>query len=630
MLRGKAKTILKKLGINPNEINFKILAGCVQAGVDLELPVERIPILSSLHDELTEVQVQYLLDAKDVGKIEDYPFDVQKGLTSEDRKANAAFYTGRRAARAMIKSMEEFVEGEIILCDPFCGGGTLLSVIARELDHRIRYVYGMEKMRFPAMVAMVSVLNELDYMDYYKVIVKVGDSFATTRNMFFGSSVFRNSMLPKPNVIVTNPPYLNWNRVGERGRITSEWLIGDHGYDITGNYTAQGTFLGDLLLEEGGLYCTILPISTFYNSSTRKIMDMFRDRYNLKAIVARKGSKPYSLLCDLIDLLFIAVKEKGDGRYHVGIIDDENLDSIITGKGMHPIGIETSEFGQINPGAYILNPGIAGVMDEIINRLDRVPCTRYGRLHHNPSLPSPLDFFFVPNEKWDVVQEEEEKIVISNGSDKLEIDEFEKVLLRPVFGRNQLVAKPSHYGLVFHDMLDENERKYVESWNITGSNNWWTSYRDVVFQRPRGHVFLARVLNLVLNYYAGPAFYMEKPMSQVSSFFMFESGDEEINRIATSWWNSLPFISCLRAFGRKLVKNTVYTTMMTFENMPFPNIDTMSKNEKKYFSRIEDIEIKPFKEIIPRPHDIKWMEFVGAEDLTEGLVDAFKSATGSE
>jgi hypothetical protein len=193
------------------------------------------------------------------------------------------------------------------------------------------------------------------------------------------------------------------------------------------------------------------------------------------------------------------------------------------------------------------------------------------------------------------------------------------------------MAKPSHVALKLDERLTEDEQLYVESWGIERSGHWWTGYRDMMYREPLVNVHLARVMNLGIKYYAGVAYYTEQALAPVSALIRFSSGDPVKDKVAVSWFNSMPFVAMLMTFGRRLNQDSLYMTTSDYASFPFPRIDKMTESElEKFAKHLEGLtDVKCFWESIPRPHDADWFEWLGSpgEDVNR-LVVALKASRG--
>jgi len=648
MVSDQEKKMLQKLRVLPNELNWNILTSCFNyhQSHDLqETPIFKSPRL--LNDSDLRYVENYSKEAK--FSPEELPFKIEEGLGEPTRKKYAAYYTAPPAANAFGIAIDKAFEGDIVLADPFCGGGALLSPIVKKLGDKIRYAYGFEIFPFAAMGAYISMVGALAG-DAHRVKMVVGDSFATIHHHFFGGGLF-GDVWPRPNAVVSNPPFLPWSKVPENAKRVAMGTLRSGGYDEEeGNFTSFGAALGDIMLEKGGFYGIVLPQSIFYNDKTRAALNMFYDRYDLRAMLTRDVfCKPYSLYSSAMDVLMMGFKGGKPSKYYAAMVPDATLEKIVsqfdtmgTIDGFAPRTLATtSPMGMKNPGSYIMEPELSAVLEGLYKKwgpkmgsLEEV----FGKnplLHQASFNITPLEFFFVPNSKWSMAREKPGLVTLRDVETglKIEIEEqkTEPVFLKPIFSKGSSVAAPTHLALKFNERLTDAEEVYVESWGIKKSGYWWTHYRDMMLKEPLVNVHLARVLNLAIKYYAGIAYYTEEPLAPVSAFIRFASWDRQKDRVAVSWFNSMPFVATLMTFGRRLNQDSLYMTSGDYASFPFPRIDTMTGDELEKFSRHLDglTDVKSFWESIPRPHDADWMEWLGSkgEDM-ERLVKALKASRG--
>jgi len=646
MVTVAAKWILQKLHVPIAQINWDIITSCFF--YKTEWGLAEVPVFDKLLSA-TEIAVIENDSKVPVFKPEELPHKVQEGIGDDNIKDFAAFYTGAQATSALAIAIDKAFEDDVILCDPFCGGGCLIAGIAKEIKDKIRYVYGFEIFPFSAMAAYIATVGALDG-DHNRVRMFVGNSFATVYGHFFGGGLF-GDVLPKPNAVVSNPPYLPWTKVPERDRKTAERTLRSGGHDETeGNFTTYGTALGDIILEKGGFYGAVLPQSIFYNEKTKWALKMFQEGYDTRAILTRDVfCKPYSLKARATDVLIMAFKGGPSKQYYVGMVSDDTLKKIVSqfdkmgvvdGFAPRKLG-DGSPMGLKNPGAYLMEPEACVMFESLYNkfytRLDSVSQVfdKNPLIHQASFNVSPIDFYFVPNKKWVIFDSDGAEVILEDTEThlhlRIEKRKTEPVFLRAIFSKGNSNAVPSHLALKFDERLTEHEKAYVESWGIEKRGKWWTRYRDISLKEFGANVHLARVLNLAIKYYAGVAYYTKDKVSPVSSFVRFDSGSGVDDKIAVSWFNSIFFVAMLMIFGRRLNQDSLYMTMGDYQGFPFPKIQGMDAATKEVFAKHVDgmVDLKSFWESIPRPHDKDWAKWLGVSDEElDRLVIALKASRG--
>jgi hypothetical protein len=636
-LTQKQTKILDKLGLPKNRRAYDILLSCFTHSLTRGLDISKIPVLDTLKELNKEFTDIVLNDTKDLDAIspEQLPYDVQKCLGDKRMKDRAAFFTGPEAAAGMSEAIKHLTYGKQIICDPFCGGGALIGTIGRILGtDKVSKLYGFDIEPISAMSAYITSADAMGW-DQTRVLIELGDAFSVTSKLFTGGGLFGNRMIEKPDIIVTNPPYLPWTKVDDRTRAGAKRFLANNGYDLQdGNFTTYGVFLGDLLLKQGGVYCIVLSLSIFYNDKSRLILDMFYNQYNLKTMLARSALRtPYSLSCQASDVLVIGKKEESEDKYYAGMVTDDVMMAMMKGikkmktvKGWKPKGIQSASWlGKYNPSAYIVEPEVSEIMEGVYDNAGKKlthPKEYFTEspFLHQGSIGAPVKMWFLPNTDWEVKEVDDDFVHIKSTkyTSMLSIPRSSTVpvFLRPNTSKGTVIAKPSHYGLVFPRFLTEDEESYLKHWELKKNGTWWTSYRKETEKSIWTHAHLARILNLAVAYYAGVSFYTEEKAPPVSALIRFTTGNDLDDRVLVSWYNSLPFMASLISFGRRLREETIYITLSDYEHFPIPNISMMSDEDKKKFAQhVEDLkEVTPFWESIPRPHDMEWAKWLGIED----------------
>jgi methylase of polypeptide subunit release factors len=638
---------LERLHLPKNEKTFDVLVSCLFYADAHSIPREKIPVLSALVDFPQSLLDVLENNAKPVYTAEELPYRVQECLGWDRQKSKAAFFTGPEAAGAMAEAIKHLTHGDIILCDPFCGSGALLGPITRKLGgKKVSKIYGFEIEPISIVAAYITCAEAVEW-DYHKLVFELNDSFATVSKRFSGGGLFGNKIMEKADVIVTNPPYLPWAKVSDATRSTSARLLQNSGYILgDSNFTTYGVFLGDLLLKRGGVYCAVLPLSMFFNEKSALTVDLFYKQYDLKCMLARSALRtPYSLSCQASDVLVIARKDHGNGRYYAGMVPDDVLTQMIEHikepidiPGWKAKGIDVkSVLGEYNPSAYIAEPEVAELVESFIEKVgDKLKQPGHMFLHQG-TVPAPVKFWFLPNNVYRDVKDEGEFLAVSEEGHptqhKLMIPKKNtvRVFLRPSESKGTVIAELEHYGLLFDKVLSEGEEEYIASFGMSGEGNWWLKYREEVERIMWAKCHLSRILNLAVAYYAGVGFYTEQDSPPVSALIRFKTGSDLDDRVLISWYNSLPFMAILIAFGRRLREETMYITLSDYEAFPIPDLSKMSNEDKERFgAHVYQLrQVPDFWDNIPRPHDLEWGAWLGIpEDDLESLSQALRRSRG--
>lgn len=638
--------MMRQLGLPVNRRSHEILFSCFHHALDHCLDISQIPVLSKTAALRTAFNDWLIERPENMIPVEELPYEVQKALPASTMKDRAAFFTGPEAAAGMTSAISRLTYGPIILCDPFCGGGALIGTIARNLGpKKVSKIYGFDVEPLSAMAAYITSVAAVEW-DQRRVLIRLGDSFSTVSSLFTGGGLFGNKMIQKPDVVVTNPPYLPWTKVDDQTRDGARIFLQNSGYDVEdSNFTTYGMFLCDAILKKKGILCAVLPMSIFYNDKSRLILDLLYKRYDLRAILGRSALRtPYSLSCQASDVLVVGMKDESRDKFYAGMVTDDimmkmmdNVKKMGVVDGWSPKGIGTASWlGEYNPSCYVVEPEVTEIMERIFKDVgDKITHPKKFFVEspflHQGTIDVPVKMWFVPNTDWDLIGHDESFVYIQCKKYKCDLQirrtSTVDVFLRPMESKGTVIAERSHHGLVFPRELTDDEHQYLMHWGIKRNGDWWTSYASEVAKSVWTHVHVARMLNLAVAYYAGICFYTRERSPPVSAMIRFSTGDDLDDKVMVSWYNSLPFMASLIGFGRRLREETIYITLSDYEQFPIPDLNKMDDETKlKFAAHVEELkEVTPFWDSIPRPHDIEWARWLGISDETlKELSDALR------
>jgi hypothetical protein len=281
------------------------------------------------------------------------------------RKPVAAYYTNKQAADLLAALAVRDAKDRIL--DPACGSGTLLVASYQqkrqflesagrsfsEEDHE-RFlgeeVTGIDIMPFAAHLAVVHLSLQAPRFTTQRVRVAVWDSTdldpgdaipSITRELARAFrrptlDMFEDGKHPKEkaeyvmkgtftaagfggdaihlepvDVVIMNPPFTSSDRLGAEYKKTLKQRFGEqHELYLRGKMGFQGHFLvlADKFLKPGGRVAAVLPQTTLTGEAFGPIVDMFRERYTIHAVVVGLGRSAFSENTALSEILLVAEK----------------------------------------------------------------------------------------------------------------------------------------------------------------------------------------------------------------------------------------------------------------------------------------------------------------------------------
>jgi tRNA1(Val) A37 N6-methylase TrmN6 len=296
------------------------------------------------------------------------------------RKPVAAYYTSQEAADLLAALAVKNHSDHIL--DPACGSGTLLVscyqqkrrlleeekhpfVHSFNLKNHTAYVSeditGIDIMPFAAHLAVVHLSIQTPRFATQKVRVAVWDSTELKPHDLIPSltrelarafkqptlDMFKNGKHPKDvakfikkgsltaegiggqgiklspvDVVIMNPPFTSSDRLGaDYKKILKKRFAQDESL-IKGKINFQGHFLilGDKFLKKGGRLAAVLPQTTFTGESFKPIVNMFVDKYRIKAIIVGLGRSAFSENTALSEVLFVAEKGKPSAKHSFALV----------------------------------------------------------------------------------------------------------------------------------------------------------------------------------------------------------------------------------------------------------------------------------------------------------------------
>jgi len=586
------------------------------------------------------------------------------------RKKLAAYYTkpvGLKLMTYMVSRYAETHGHSLVLCDPFLGSGLTLSEAAKEIPKsKISKIWGIEPHALSALVAYAAIVHSLKG-DYEKVEVTVGDAFKIVYGKL--SSLVRfaeplQEIIPKADVILTNPPFTRWELLDEDYRIFLTKLIDRIGYSKyvkrrQQNLQLISLFLMDYFLKNDGLLISVLPASTFYTLYGEAAKAMLKDKYWVQAVVDFSSEPSFSIDSGFKELILIASKTKPDFETAFLTIEADNvgqleeLSNIL--KGVKPTNrrinwVNISKipypwdlnwlalFGQ-NPLRELISKVFAqatekGMLTAWADAFTEKQIVR-GIEMYGP------DFFLIPNKYWRTVDEDAEGVIIENYTGmKLRIGrEFIIPALRkPEFYVDSIIPRVEHYFLSIppknESELPSGIAEYIKWGQISSTakpalrafGRYWYSHvnKQINVKKPFGRVFLPDKIDPSFSKRGVFACYTDQPLTASKNFYIATFNDKLKDKALALWFNSSLFIAYFIVASRKISERWTRFLEEDYLRMPVINVNLLDKYALQElansFDKMAERKLEPIVfqlgEDFRLEMDKTLFEIIGIEDST--------------
>jgi len=193
------------------------------------------------------------------------------------------------------------------------------------------------------------------------------------------------------------------------------------------------------------------------------------------------------------------------------------------------------------------------------------------------------DLFLIPNRRWSIAEEGRESVVITDGSESLEIPrEFlVPALRRPALYADRFVVRADHYLLsvppVERGELPADLRRYLEWGEELGVpalkfGRLWYSHvrRQVESKRPFGRLFLPDKVDSSFGRRGVFSVVTEGPTAATKNFYLARVSLEEA-AVLSVWFNSSLFLCFFLAGGRRI--SGTWTRMLEEDYLRLPAPD---------------------------------------------------------
>ncbi len=555
---------------------------------------------------------------------------VARLIAPANRKRLAAYYTKPIGLRLMALLALEYAkryERPLILSDPFLGSGLTLSEAIKELPpSHINKIWGIEPHPLSALVAYSAVAHALKG-EYQKAKIIVGDAFKmvyqtpTSQSLLSYTESYTElskEMVPKANVILTNPPFTRWEILDKDYRVFLTKFVQKLGYDKyvkrrQQNLQLISLFLMDYLLEEDGLLVSVLPVSTFYTLYGEAAKALLKDKYWIQAMVDF-FEPSFSIDSGFKELVLIANKRKTDFETAFLTIDSYDLNLLeelsnifkgarLTNSRLNWVNISKvpypwhmnwlTLFGQ-NPLRELITKifaqaakrGVVATWSDAFNEK---------RIVRGIEMYGP-EFFLIPNKYWRIVAENAEEILIKNNDTEMELH-IDREFITPALRKPELyvdciIPLVKHY---FFSIPPKNESElppdiaeYIR-WGklhstakpaVRAFGRYWYSHvnRQINVKKPFGRIFLPDKIDPSFSKRGVFACYTQEPLTASKNFYISTFNDDLKDKALALWFNSSLFIAYFIVASRKISERWTRFLEEDYLRMPVINVNLLDKH----------------------------------------------------
>lgn len=647
--------ILKKMGISPtNNEAFSILTSSLRILTDqyknnlFSLQKESIPVLEILKN-LNSDEIDFINSklSENNLSIEECQLQVQKLIPQQERKKFAAYYTIDRGSMFMASMVEKYLENkskkdDLVIVDPFMGSGMAVTDTLKTIGPRnIKKVWGVEPLPLPALVAYTALLVALEgKKELIEVIV--GDAFNIVLDNFSGLNKVK---LPKPDVILTNPPFTRWKYLEKEYRDFLLELILDWGYEkyITRKEISLQTlcmYLCDYIIEDNGLIISVLPVSTFYTIYGKGYKWLLKSGYETLGILESSSRSSFSEDSGFKEVILAVIKGSEGSLTAFSELNDNSkeLSEFLLGNQKDLINYYSNDLFDINNLPRFLdinwlslfgNRDLRNFLVEIFTEGFENGTLEYWEdalgsksIIRGVEMYGP-EFFFIPNKYWKVIDETSNIFKISN-LDTKEVLEIEKKFFTKTFRKPSLYdrmietpLKSSMLSIPPEELseLPEDLQKYIK-WGISSETaqpsiksygKYWYSHvhKQMVTKKPFGHIIIPDKVDLGFKRRGVFANYTKKKAAASKNFYVVKDKDEKVSKVLATWFNSTLFISIFILLGRKISNSWTRLLRNDYLEIPLINVENIDQSKIldlcEIFDEISGKNLDPFWDQLEEP-----------------------------
>lgn len=645
------KELLKKLNITPyKKETFQILISVLKEltkclNEDIASLKYQENNVTSILDKLTPKEIQFIESKFPYANfsLKECQIKVQKLIPQEKKKKLATYYTIEEASEFMALLVKNYLKekkNKITISDPFIGSGRAVTPTLQLIGHeKVRKVWGVEPLPLPALIAYTAITNALNGKSE-KVNIIIGDAFKVVSENFSG---LNDSKLPKADIILTNPPFTRWKNIERERRKFLLKLVMDWGYKkyITRKEISLQTlclYLCDLILKEGGLLTSVLPVSTFYTIYGKGYKTLLKNNYKTLGILESSSRASFSEGSGFKEVILAALKKRTQvsekfytlfseinrSNYHeiadFLLSSDKNNHSKHFSKELFDIN-HLPSFLDINWLSLFRKRNLRNFLLEIISEgLENDTIGYWKDVLGSRSIVRGVEmygpeFFFIPNKYWDMINENSSYVKIFNPENGKKITIDKKFLVRTF-------RRPSMYDKIIQSPVDtymlslsvdkENlpkDLQYYVEWGIdSGAASpainsygklWYKHvYKQMITKEPFGHLVLPDKVDLKFKKRGVFANYSDEKIAASKNFYIIRNIKKEDSQIFSLWFNSTLFYCLLILLGRKISNSWTRLLKNDYLEIPLLNVNNLESDDikrlLKIFNEISNKELDPF------------------------------------
>ncbi|UCE14207.1 MAG: N-6 DNA methylase, partial [Candidatus Heimdallarchaeota archaeon] len=563
---------------------------------DLE-PFLRVD-LPNLHDALTNDLLGTML---------------QGSLNFTERKTLAANYTTPVSSEILVSLLDIHTPSFIV--DPFCGSGRLISAYLESLDKdkpfpRIRINDIMPSAVLIAFCRLILLLSKYN-QDYNLLTASVGDAFT----LFHSKNSKNTDESGVFDLILMNPPFTRTHRINNEikenlhvlERKYNEFLTGQVGLHV------YAIFLADMILKNDGVLATVLPAATVLSQYSSGIQKLFLDNYQLEIIAASEDSKSHSENSSLREIILIAKRDKDEKQRNINFMKLSKVNHGVNWKTsstqMVPKEILAREW---NWTIFLRNPQLLEIR-KIFLQSGYIKSGNDLQLEivRGVEMYGP-EFFFIPNKKWKLIADQEEKIVIESADSILEIPRkfIVRALRKPGNYHQDISPIVADFALSipeFTDVSQEWVREYLhssEQFAVPAKRkfglNWYSHiHHQLNIKKPWGHLFFVDKFSVSST--SVMAHFSEDKLTCSKNFYVLRKKTLDQAKLLAAWLNStffvILFLLCRREIGGSYGRLQIIDYMKEPVFLDFSVFSDSVKNQILHeFDKLRKLKLPPIPE----------------------------------
>ncbi|MFX0171533.1 MAG: Eco57I restriction-modification methylase domain-containing protein [Candidatus Hodarchaeota archaeon] len=494
-------------------------------------------------------ELNYALENDILGTI------LQKSLGFDDRKKLAANYTNIKSANILVSLIQPFNPSSVV--DPSCGSGRLVTAFLKTIDSvkKVTHIRINDIMPSAVLIAYCRIALKLSKFnqDFHILEASIGDAF----EIFSLNTENQRVLNMNYDLVLMNPPFTRSHRISIKQRKKLSKLEQRYRHFISGQLGLHGysTFLADVLVNQNGIIALILPAAIILSDYSRGIHELLLKNYKIEIIASSLTEKSYSEDSNLREIFVIAKR-----RQPMNENETVNFLNILEVNKVRKYHVSSSQMVSVkrlakewNWTLFLRNPRLLNIRDIILSsRLIKNGKDLNLDIVRGVEMYGP-DFFFIPNQFWKIINEEENTVIIQ--SEKADVEIPKEFLVRAL-------RKPSKYAqYITPDVSDfalsiPNESITSQKWlkeylDITEHlalaakqrfGSQWIShiYNQIQTKRPWGHLFFIDKFSISSTSVLGH--YFENKTSCSKNFYLIRNYDINQAKFLSAWCNSTFFI----------------------------------------------------------------------------------------